>query len=754
MTNSFYRVVDEWATPNLAVVPLAKGKPIGTRHLDLWGKVPTESRKSLFDADFRDKGGDGAALLTTGPKLRICFVDVDDPVKLDSVRRFLREKTGATYFVEVTTGRGAHIYFKMEDHQTYTSGKALKWGEFTKPNGDVAACVDLRGEGSTAIMPGSIYDKTDKGGIRTTYRWGGRFGHLDFEFPPFEEFAAALPVLTKALWDEMAGPKSSAGAGEAVEVDWSSDPLWSKINPNHRGNQICPMCGHETLKRSKIPGAMACFHDDCRGDAPARIYKPIDRTKKALEKEVEEYEARQAGTALVEPNREQLGSTNARLPESPEDMAWLGFRADVLAELGPPPQDPDEILWGYDFAEEDPCHGLGLQARRAEDLSGGRWDWATITRCTSSTTVTQARWSPNKMKGSAKRFIPSCWAYSCPTCGPLLLKALANALRAWAWFQVGAPREPNCSLLGSRGAWYYSLATSSSFGHSDPLRHVLKRHAAKHPNDFHWLGLASTPTETQLLIFWRRGACPKEGTALWDLFDDLNPVLGDQDAILSQALSAIDLEAWQRARIAGAESRIVLLLGPSQMLEEVKALQDWLTTHNRKPYRQPMLKRWEELRANFVEEAPEEVESPKTSLKREHRQLLALLRKREKDLLKLEREALKAEQEREKAELAAKRSLAKEELEKTCINRSLKNAAPYFKAIRDALQDSKISDMDTGPLPLNAAELLKQCIEDGRVEECTPGHRKAGRIKVEEDALPSPATKAKAALVEELLDFN
>jgi hypothetical protein len=586
-------------------------------------------------------------------------------------------------------------------------------------------------------MPGSVYDKRDKGGILTVYRWGGRFAHLDFELPPFEEFVAALPVLTKALWDEMAGPKVAEEAGEAVEVDWSSDPLWAKIDPNARNNQICPVCGHETLKKSKIRGAMACFHSDCKGSAPARIYRPVDRTKKAIEKEAEEYEARQKDPligALVEPNvPSTLGSTNA--PPEPfedqEDMAWQGFRAQVLADFEIP-ADPDDLLMGYDFAEGDPCHGLGPQALKAEKLARGRWTWKEITKCHDTATVRQSLWSPKTSRGSSRQVVPSCWRYSCDVCGPLLLKALNHALLAWSWFKVGpgALVEPNVpSTLGSTNAWNSGWVTLPSLGEATRL--VLKRHAAKHEGAFHWLGIASTPSETQILIFWRNDAGPKKGTPLWDLFEDSPPLMGEADEILSEVFNTIDLEVWRRARLKEEESRIVLLLGPSQMLTEVKALHDWLTTHNRGPAK-PGLKRWEPPAPSPTEQKEPELAPAKVKLKPEHKGLLALLKKREKQLEQDAKDHAWLVREFAKDAAKAAAEEAKKEKRKTRISIPLVDDEPYITELRRLMGDSKLSSQDTGWFDgINPVRLLEDMLADGRVVAAKQGHRRAKKIYIE-----------------------
>ena len=547
----------EWAGDYFTVVPLRNGIPCGSPHASFWYKPVSEGRKDLWRADARDRGGNGAALLLDSPSIKhsLCFVDVDDSSKLETVRRFLRERLNVMYLAEVTTGRGVHIYFRREAGLAdgYTTNNINYFGTFKKADGKEASCVDLRGHGSIGIMPGSTYDKREKGGILSAYRWGGRFSVSE---PSVEEFLNFLPVMPLALWKEMLG-KTSVEVPTEFAVIEDKDPHWLKVTPGLKV-QDCPWCGHKTFKPSRKQGAYACFHDECRGSYPARIYVPASASGP---KEHKDLEADHLISESISPDR--------LLSKDPVGWA-LDQAVEIMAEV------PDRAQLGAVFPDDDPLKGWESEAQFAAAVAQKAALFDTPLGCNRGPTTFIA-------KGQTQtRVSSSCFQFSCTECGPKLKELLRVSIAA----SILTERISNIKgfpfILEIRSAAWASIPYDDKGFRA--LANRLNRWASSHEGAG-WLGLRATPDRATVIAFG-----PSEALEVWPLHEGACGGLGVLEASI-EVSNEIDLEAWRtwvdeersRRQSVGdtAGVRVKILLAPAEFKGKVQALLDFLSGHNR-----------------------------------------------------------------------------------------------------------------------------------------------------------------------------
>ena len=550
-----------WAGDYFPVIPLRNGKPCGSPHADYWYKSVTEARKDLWRADARDRAANGAAILMDSPHIKwsVCYVDVDDRSKLKQVLQTLSDELNTNYFVVVHTGRGAHIYFLREAGYAneYTTGGTKYWGTFTKADGKEADCVDLRGHGSMGIMPGSVYDKREKGGILSAYRWGGVFAVS--EEPTVEKFLAALPVMPLAVWKKLSAKDTSSDGMELAIIE-DADPRWQQVVPGLKV-QACPWCGHKTFKPSRKRGAYACFHDDCRGNYPARIYVPAS----AMPKEHKDLEADVVISDWIAPSR--------KLSEEP--VGWAMDQAqDILAEI------PERAQLGAIFPDDDPLKGWESEAHFAAALADKADLFDTPLGCNKGPTTFIA------MGNTQTRIAASCFQYACTECGPKLKDLLRVSIAA----SVYEPeRRSNIKvkelfILERRQASWNSVAYEATA--FDALSKRLSRWAsANRDSGAGWLGLRTTPDRATVIAFGS-----PEALATWPMSEGAEGGIGVLEASV-QVSNEIDLDAWRawveqekarRVSVGAAEGvRVKILLAPSAFKSKVQALLDFLSGHNR-----------------------------------------------------------------------------------------------------------------------------------------------------------------------------
>ena len=552
-----------WAGDYFPVIPLRNGKPCGSPHADYWYKTVTEARKDLWRADARDRAANGAAILMDSPHIKwsVCYVDVDDRSKLKKVLQTLTDELNIYYFVVVETGRGAHIYFLREAGYAnqYTTGGTKYWGTFTKTDGKEADCVDLRGHGSMGIMPGSVYDKREKGGILSAYRWGGLFAVT--EEPTVEKFLAALPVMPLAVWKKLSAKGTSSDGTELAIIE-DADPRWQQVVPGLKV-QACPWCGHKTFKPSRKRGAYACFHDDCRGNYPARIYVPAS----AMPKEHKDLEADVVISDWIAPSR--------KLGEDP--VGWAIDQAhDILAEI------PDRAQLGAIFPDGDPLKDWESEAHFAAALADKADLFDMPLGCAHGPTTFIATGN------TQTRIAGSCFSFDCHECGPKMKELLRVALAASLCDDP--KRLSNIKKEGIyirkpfEASWASVNYETQAF---NTLSKRLNRWASSHPGAG-WLGLRPTPERAAVIAFG-----PPSSLEVWPLSEGAIGGLTPMGAA-AEVSAEIDLEAWRAwveeekaRRVCSGDTagvRVKILLAPAELKSKVQALLDFLSGHNRNKY--------------------------------------------------------------------------------------------------------------------------------------------------------------------------
>ena len=573
-----------WAGPDYTVIPgsLDKVPLVGFKDFSHPAKLrPTREDRVKFRAKSFDQALSPLLLLDSpaGDAFDLCVIDIDDLSAAREVLLWLISK-GLTRTMVVETGReggGKHFYFLREASraQDFRSGKARLFG---KIKGEAHKYrVDLKAACSYAVCPGALH-KSGK-----VYR--AEIGGSPVE--SLEDVLHLLPVMKLEDWLELHGASDSGESSTEVVSDGS--PEWGQILADGRERQPCPWCKRGGDRVLAVKGRTArCFFE-------------------GVVRRVEDQPNGTFGGRLREPTTLEVGSPNLSQPfgSASLDSLFAGMEGDLtssfwdedpakvlargewdakLLSLAPPILSDDRLLAGLgipEFPPDDPLAGSEKAAGVATHLaSGGSMDFTLWTRCPRAPNVLSTWHSKSTGKGGAREFAPSCWSYSCPGCGDLLVHALASAIRAWTFTKLEADEKP------WKAGWVTVHEITPAMGM------LLQKHTKAHSGDFHWVGVASSPGEIQLLVFWREASAPKPGSALWEIFEDSAPWVGSMDEILRRALGMIDLPAWQEARSTLRVSRIVLLRGPSEMQKGVAALQNYLTGHKRAGKPIAEIKKW------------------------------------------------------------------------------------------------------------------------------------------------------------------
>jgi len=598
-----FKTGKNWAGNLYTVIPGGADKTpkVLWKHL-VWPerRLPSSDER----VSFTSKGQEGASplLLLDSPvsNYHLCVVDIDDISALKDVLSWL-VSLGLTSTLEVKSGRkggGLHLYFlrEVEHALEYKSGGAQGFGTFKKADGKEAFKVDFKAYNSYAVCPGAIH----KSGAVYTARWGSE--EVAGLIP---EVMAKLPVLPLAAWKDKRNKDPDGVVAQSSGSQFvAKGPEWEQVLADGRERQPCPWChrgGDRILQYNSKAGTAHCYHGNCGFTrkmvrALPDIGTIVDVALRDIDKDIEKEtwevqpvdEDAMVDAALADvPNKKGA-------PQKVKAKDWAGFLFEQaitpvhISHEDIPVLDDDSPMAGKETK-------LGLATKILESRYGA--EAGRHIACGRAPIISTGF---GKAKGGAlTERRGSCRSFGCPDCGPHLVEALRAATlgeaieftfgplleedsaRAGLYLSIYKPARAR--LASSQPRYWTARLRRPVAGHKN-LGDQFRRLVLSTEGKFSWLGIQVSPTEVEYIFFFdiAGGGTPKEGSDLFWLFDSESPEPMPFDQAIQDAFEAIDFPAWEHSISVGASKRIVLLLGPSKLTEEIQGTFDWLTGRARK----------------------------------------------------------------------------------------------------------------------------------------------------------------------------